>query len=209
VLRRPLALVLTAAALCSCADAVPPREPVPTPTPPTRAPRGYVDPGYGLCERLELPDLVHAIGTPGKVREEPGELDAVDVVHRVCRLWVGRGDHRAGVRVTVEVVIGRTFDASLRPSSGGGSVQEAEPISGWWSEGSRVVSRDITRPPEAPRILVDTVIKDRDLWAHVWVRNPRVRDEAERLATTSLGEVVLTRLRDQLTLEPPTTPTRR
>lgn len=198
-MRRRLALVLSTAALCSCADAVPPREPVPTPTPATPAVRGYVDPGYGICRTLDLPSLVDSIGEPGRVREELGDLGSVD---RICRLWVDSGDRRPGARVSVQIVLGGPYHARLPEGHEWGMIRTVEPISGWWSDGARAVSRVITRPLTATRLLVNTVIKDRDLWVDIWVRNPRVRGELERQDTTLLGERVLDRLRDVLTLEP-------
>ncbi len=99
-------------------------------------------------------------------------------------------------------MIGGPYHARLPEGHELGMIRRVEAISGWWSDGARAVSRVITRPLTATRLLVNTVIKDRDLWVDIWVRNPRVRGELERQATTLLGERVLDRLRDVLTLEP-------
>ena len=192
--RALLAAVLAPIVLGACD--VGPQYPV-SDTAPTPPPK-YADVGVGICDRLNLPSLVLAIGEPGRVKEEVSDIFEADYV---CRLDVESDDRWYGAEVSVGVALGEDSpdSAEIFSDIDLAATQELEPISGWWSDGNEQVATAPTDPPsDATWMYVHTRVVDSNLYVNISVTNQGVTGWVERAATTGLGTAVLRRLQREL-----------
>jgi hypothetical protein len=188
-----LAAVLAPIALGACD--VGPQYPVPetAPTPPAK----YADVGPGICDRLNLPSLVLAIGEPGRVKVEVSDIFEADYV---CRLDVDSDDRWYGAEVSVGVSLGEDSpdSAEIYSDIDFAETREVKPISGWWSDGNEQVATDPTEPRGATWMYVHTRVVDSNLYVSISMTNQAVKGWVERAATTGLGTAVLRRLQQEL-----------